>query len=141
MEDVVDQSLVQERFIAQTASAFSLVALLLACIGLYGVMSNVVTRPTHEIGIRMALGAKNRDVVKLVMREVLLLVGLGTVIGLLATFATLRLVSNLLFDIRASDPLTIAFATVLLVMVAALAGYLPARRASRADLLIALRAE
>jgi ABC-type antimicrobial peptide transport system permease subunit len=141
MEDVVDQSLVQERFIAQTASAFSLVALLLACIGLYGVMSNVVTRPTHEIGIRMALGAKNRDVVKLVMREVLLLVGLGTVIGLLATFATLRLVSNLLFDIRASDPLTIAFATVLLVMVAALAGYLPARRASRVDLLIALRAE
>jgi putative ABC transport system permease protein len=104
-------------------------------------MSNVVTRPTHEIGIRMALGAKNRDVVKLVMREVLLLVGLGTVIGLLATFATLRLVSNLLFDIRASDPLTIAFATVLLVMVAALAGYLPARRASRVDLLIALRAE
>ena len=94
-----------------------------------------------KLVFRMARGAKNRDVVKLVMREVLLLVGLGTVIGLLATFATLRLVSNLLFDIRASDPLTIAFATVLLVMVAALAGYLPARRASRVDLLIALRAE
>ncbi len=141
MEDVVDRSLVQERFIAQIATAFSLVALMLACIGLYGVMSNVVTRRTNEIGIRMALGAKSRDVVKLVMREVLLLVGLGAVIGLLAAFATMRLVSNLLFNVRPSDPLTIAFATLLLIMVAALAGYLPARRASHVDPLIALRAE
>jgi predicted lysophospholipase L1 biosynthesis ABC-type transport system permease subunit len=141
MADVVDQSLVQERFIAQTATAFSLVALMLACVGLYGVMSNAVTRRTNEIGIRMALGAKSRDVVKLVMREVLLLVGLGAVIGLLAAFATMRLVSNLLFDVRPNDPLTIAFATLLLIMVAVLAGYLPARRASHVDPLIALRAE
>jgi ABC-type antimicrobial peptide transport system, permease component len=141
LADVVDQSLVQERFIAQTAAAFSLVALMLACVGLYGVMSNAVTRRTNEIGIRMALGAKSRDVVELVMREVLLLVGLGAIIGLLAAFATMRLVSNLLFEVRPSDPLTIAFATLLLIMVAVLAGYLPARRASRVDPLIALRRE
>jgi predicted permease len=141
MRDVVDQSLVQERFIAQTATAFSLVALMLACIGLYGVMSNAVTRRTNEIGIRMALGAKSLDVVKLVMREVLLLVVLGAVIGLMAAFATMRLVSHLLFDVRPSDPLTIAFATLLLIIVAVLAGYLPARRASNVDPLIALRAE
>ena len=141
MADVVNQSLMQERFIAQTASAFSLLALMLACIGLYGVMSNAVTRRTNEIGIRIALGAESRDVVKLVMYEVLLLVGLGSAIGLLAAFATMRLVSNLLFGIRPSDPLTIAFATLLLIVVAALAGYLPARRASHVDPLIALRAE
>jgi ABC-type antimicrobial peptide transport system permease subunit len=141
MADVVDQSLMQERFIAQSATAFSLVALVLACIGLYGVTSNAVNRRTNEIGIRMALGAKTHDVVKLVMQEVLLLVGLGAAIGLLAAFATMRLVSNLLFGIRPTDPLTIAFATLLLIMVAALAGYLPARRASHMDPLIALRAE
>jgi predicted permease len=141
MSDVVDQSIVQERFIAQTATAFSLVALLLACIGLYGVMSNAVTRRTNEIGIRMALGAKSGDVVRLVMREVLVLVVLGTVIGLLASFATMRLLSNLLFDVRPTDPLTIVFSTLLLIMVAVLAGYLPARRASHVDPLIALRAE
>jgi len=141
MAEVVDQTLVQERFIAQTATAFSLVALMLASIGLYGVMTNVVTRRTNEIGIRMALGAKSGDVVKLVMREVLLLVGVGPFIGLLAAFATMRLVANLLFNVRPSDPLTIAFATLLLIVVAALAGYLPARRASRVDPLIALRTE
>jgi len=141
MADVVDQSIVQERFIAQTATAFSLVALMLACIGLYGVMSNAVTRRTNEIGIRMALGARSGDVVRLVMREVLVLVVLGTVIGLLASFATMRLLSNFLFDVRPTDPLTIVFATLLLILVAGLAGYLPARRASHVDPLIALRAE
>jgi predicted permease len=141
MADVVDQSIVQERFIAQTATAFSLVALLLACIGLYGVMSNAVTRRTNEIGIRMALGAKSGDVVRLVMREVLVLVVLGTLIGLLASFATMRLLSNFLFDVRATDPFTIVFATLLLIMVAGFAGYLPARRASHVDPLIALRAD
>jgi ABC-type antimicrobial peptide transport system permease subunit len=141
MSDVVDQSLLRERFMAQTATGFSLVALMLACIGLYGVMSNAVTRRRNEIGIRMALGAKTRDVVRLVMREVLLLVGMGASIGLLAAFATMRLVSNLLFGIGPGDPLTIALATLLLIVVAVLAGYLPARRASRLDPLIALRAE
>jgi len=141
MAEVVDQSLVQERFIAQTASAFSVIALLLACVGLYGVMSYTVTRRTNEIGIRMALGARSRDVVGLVMREVVLLVALGAAIGLCAALATMRLVASLLFGLTATDPLTIVLATSLLLVVAALAGYLPARRASRVDPLVALRWE
>jgi len=141
MTDVVNQSLVQERFIAQTASAFSLFALLLACVGLYGVMSYAVTRRTHEIGVRMALGAEARDVIRLVMREVLLLVVPGAGIGLTAALATTRLVSTLLFGLTPSDPLTITLATLLMIGVAALAGYWPARRASRVDPLRALRHE
>ena len=89
----------------------------------------------------MALGARSRDVVGLVMREVVLLVALGAVIGLSAALATMRLVSNLLFGLTPTDPLTIAFATLLLFIVAVLAGYLPARRASRVDPLTALRWE
>jgi len=141
MTDVVNQSLVQERFIAQTASAFSLFALLLACVGLYGVMSYAVTRRTHEIGVRMALGAEARDVIRLVMREVLLLVVPGAGIGLTAALATTRLVATLLYGLTPSDPLTMTLATLLMIGVAALAGYLPARRASRVDPLIALRHE
>ncbi len=141
MRDVVNESLVQERFLAQLGSVFSLFALLLACIGLYGVMSYSVTRRTNEIGIRMALGAESRDVIRLVMREVLLLVVLGAGIGLTAALFSTRLVASLLFDLTPNDPLTIGVATILMIAVAALAGYLPARRASRVDPLIALRYE
>ena len=141
MADVVDQTIMQERFVAQTASAFSVIALVLACIGLYGVMSHAVTRRTSEIGIRMALGARSQDVLRMVMREVALLVVLGAVIGLAAALATMRLVSNLLFGLTPTDPLTVTCATLILLIVAALAGYLPARRASRVDPLIALRWE
>jgi predicted permease len=141
MTEVVNQSLVQERFTAQVASAFSLFALLLACIGLYGVMSYAVTRRTNEIGIRMALGAQTGAVIKLVMREVSVLVAVGISIGLIAALATTRLVSSLLFGLTPGDPLTIALATVLMIGVAALAGYLPARRAARIDPLVALRHE
>lgn len=141
MTDVVNESLVQERFIAQTASAFSLCALLLACVGLYGVMSYAVARRTSEIGIRMALGAQVRDVTRLVMREVLLLVAVGAGIGLAAALATTHLVAALLFGLTPTDPLTIAVATLLLLAVAAIAGYLPARRAARVDPLVALRHE
>ena len=131
----------QERFTAQIASAFSLFALLLASIGLYGVMSYAVTRRTSEIGIRMALGARPTEVIRLVMREVLLLVVVGAGIGLTAALATTRLVATLLFDLTPTDPLTITLATLLLLGVAVLAGYLPARRASRVDPLVALRYE
>ncbi|MGH9849338.1 MAG: ABC transporter permease, partial [Blastocatellia bacterium] len=141
MTDVVNESLAQERFIAQTASAFSLFALLLACVGLYGVMSYAVTRRTNEIGIRMALGAQTRDVIWLVMREVLLLVGLGVGIGLAAALATTRYVSGLLFGLAPTDPGAITLALALMIGVAALAGYLPARRAAKVDPMIALRQE
>jgi predicted permease len=141
MSDVVNESLVQERFLAQLGSAFSLFALLLACIGLYGVMSYTVARRTSEIGIRMALGAQPFDVVRLVLREVFLLVVLGVGIGLTAALATMRYVSTLLFDLAPNDPLTITVATLLMVGIAVLAGYLPARRAAQVDPLVALRHE
>jgi putative ABC transport system permease protein len=141
MTEVVDESLMHERFIAQTASAFSLFALLLACVGLYGVMSYAVTRRTNEIGIRMALGATAHDVVRLVMREVTLLVVLGVGVGMAAAVATTRFLSAMLFGLEPTDPLTLALATLLMIGVAALAGYLPARRAARVDPMVALRAE
>ncbi|HEU0178205.1 MAG TPA: ABC transporter permease [Blastocatellia bacterium] len=145
MNDVVNESLAQERFVAQLAGFFSLFALLLACIGLYGVMSYTVTRRTREIGVRMALGAQGGDVLRMVLRETMLLVLSGLAIGLAAALATTKLVesllSDLLFGLAATDPLTIALAALLLFAVAALAGWLPARRAARVDPLVALRHE
>ena len=139
MRDWVDDSLTQERFIAQLGSAFSLFALLLACVGLYGVMSYTVARRTNEIGIRMALGAQRSDVVGLVLRETMLLVVIGVIIGLSAALGATRLIASLLYGLTPNDPLTIALASMLLLTVAALAGYLPARRASRVDPMVALR--
>jgi predicted permease len=137
----INDSVSQERLIALLSSFFSFFALLLAALGLYGVMSQAVTRRTHEIGIRMALGAKPQDVLGLVLGEVLLLVALGIGIGLTAALATTRYVASLLFDLTPNDPLTITLATLLLMGVAVLAGYVPARRAARVDPLIALRTE
>jgi len=128
-------------FVAQLGGAFSLFALLLACVGLYGVMTYAVSRRTNEIGVRMALGAQRRDVVWLVMREVALLVAIGVGAGLASASATTRLASALLFDVTPNDPTTIALATLLMIGVAALAGYLPARRAANVDPMIALRHE
>jgi predicted permease len=141
MGEAVNETLVQERFVAQVGGAFSVFALLLACVGLYGVMSYAVARRTNEIGVRMALGAQRSDVVWLVMREVSLLVALGVVVGLALATATTRLVSALLFDLTPNDPATIVLATMLMIAVAALAGYLPARRAMQVDPLAALRHE
>ena len=116
-------------------------ALLLACVGLYGVVAYAASRRTQEIGIRMALGARKWDVIGLVMRETMLLVVVGLLIGLAAATATTRLIAGLLFGLTATDPLTMALATLLLITVAALAGWLPARRASRVDPMAALRRE
>jgi predicted permease len=141
MDDVVNESLVQERFVAQLAGFFSLFALLLACIGLYSTMSYAVTRRTGEIGIRMALGARGVDVIGLVMKETILLVAVGVTIGLIAALAGTRLISSMLFGLPPNDPVTMGMATLLLFAVAAVAGYLPARRASRVDPMMALRHE
>jgi ABC-type antimicrobial peptide transport system permease subunit len=132
---------VQERSIATLSLIFGLLALLLAAIGLYGVMSYDVVRRTHEIGIRMALGASARRVVQLVMREMLGWVVLGGALGLGAALATTRLVESMLFGLKPRDPLTIGLAVLVLLVVAAVAGYLPARRAARVDPLDALRRE
>jgi predicted permease len=136
---LLDQNLFLERLLAKLSSFFALLALLLACVGLYGVMSYDMARRTHEIGIRMALGAQRRDVVGLVLRETMLMVVIGVIIGLGAALAFTRLLTRLLYGLTPNDPLTIALAGMLLLTVAALAGYLPARRAARVDPMVALR--
>jgi predicted permease len=141
LERQIDQSLLNDRLIATLSAAFGALATMLAVIGLYGVMAYTVARRTREIGVRMALGAVPGDVVWLVMREVLLLVGSGIVLGLLAAWALGRLISNQLYGVTATDPLTIAGAAALLLLVALFAGYLPARRATRVNPVLALRYE
>jgi predicted permease len=141
LSDHVGRSLVQQKLVARLASFFGLLALLLACVGLYGVMSYGVARRTNEIGIRMALGAQGRSVLWLVLREALLLVGIGLVVGVLASLAVTKTAESLLYELKPNDPLTIVLATLLLMAVALLAGYLPARRAARVDPMIALREE
>ncbi|MGH9851678.1 MAG: FtsX-like permease family protein, partial [Blastocatellia bacterium] len=141
LNEQVDQSLLQERLVATLSLCFGLLALLLACIGLYGVMSYDVARRMREIGIRMALGASAQQVVRLVLRQTLAWVALGVAIGLGAALATTRWAESLLFGLKPNDPLTIGLAALALLAVAAVAGYLPARRAARVDPLVALRHE
>jgi len=137
----VDASLVQERLIATLSGFFGLLALSLSSVGLYGVMSYTVSRRTAEIGIRMALGASAGRVMRMVLRETLLWVALGVALGLGAALATTRWVESLLFGLKPNDPLTIGLAATVLLAVAAVAAYLPARRASRVDPMAALREE
>ena len=136
-----DDSLIQERMFATLSSFFAGLALLLACIGLYGVMSYGVARRTNEIGIRMALGATAPRVTRMVMRETILVTGVGVVLGLGAAVATTRLIATMLFGLAPTDPITVAAAIVLMIAVASLAGYIPARRAARVDPIVALRYE
>ncbi|MBI3469810.1 MAG: ABC transporter permease, partial [Candidatus Solibacter usitatus] len=139
--ELLDRTLTQERLIAQLCTLFGLLALVLACVGLYGVLSYSIARRTNEIGIRMALGALPSSVLGAVLRETLLVVAIGIAAGIPAAFALTRLVSSKLYGLKATDPLTIVAAGVVLIAAAMLAGYLPARRASRVDPLIALRYE
>jgi predicted permease len=141
LSDHIGRSLVQQKLVARLASFFGLLALLLACVGLYGVMSYGVARRTNEIGIRMALGAQGRSVLWLVLREALVLVVIGLVVGVLASLAVTKTAASLLYELKPNDPLTIVTATLVLMAVALLAGYLPARRASRVDPMVALRDE
>jgi predicted permease len=135
----INDSVSQERLIAMLSSFFGFFALLLASLGLYGVMAYAVTRRTREIGIRMALGAQTGSVLWLVLRETLLLALVGIAIGLPAALMATRLAEGLLFNLSPTDPLTISLATVVLMFIAMLAGYLPARRAARVDPMVALR--
>jgi len=125
----------------QLTGFFGALALTLAAIGLYGVMSYAVARRTGEIGVRMALGALAADVRRLILRETLALAAVGIGLGLLAALLSMRLVSSQLFGVSPHDPATMLAATLLVVSVAGLSGYLPARRASRVDPMVALRHE
>jgi predicted permease len=138
---LMNQNVVPERLIATLSSVFGALAVLLAAIGLYGVMSYAVTRRTNEIGIRMALGAARSTVVFMILREVALLLAAGGIAGAAAAFASTRLIRGFLFGMAAADPISFVAAAVLLALVAGIAGYLPAHRASKIDPMIALRYE
>lgn len=138
---MIGESMVRDRLMATLSGFFGLLALLLASIGLYGILSYGVASRTKEIGIRMALGARSREVLSLILREALLLVLVGVVLGLPVVFAATRFASTLLFDLTATDPLSLGGAALLLFAVALVAGYIPARRATKVDPLVALRYE
>lgn len=141
LKPMIDATILRERLMATLSGFFGLLALLLACIGVYGVLSYGVASRTTEIGIRMALGARRTDVFWLILREALWLVAIGVVVGLPLIFAVTRLAATLLFDLSPTDPVSLVSAALLLLGVAMLAGYLPSRRATRVDPMIALRCE
>jgi predicted permease len=141
MDEQIANSLLTERLIASLSAVFGFLATLLAVIGLYGVMAYTVARRTREIGIRMALGAFQADVVWMVMREVLVLVCMGLAAGLVGAFALAKLIQTQLYGVTGHDPSTVALAAVALAAVACAAGYIPAMRASRIDAMRALRYE
>ena len=140
-DEQIDQSLRTERLVASLSSAFGVLATLLAVVGLYGVMAYAVARRTREIGIRIALGAIQGSIIWMVMKEVLVLLAIGVVIGLTAAMGLSHVVQSQLYGLQPHDPLTLVLSTVALAGVACLAGFLPALRASRIDPMRALRFE
>ncbi|MBL8173568.1 MAG: ABC transporter permease [Bryobacterales bacterium] len=141
LSDQLDQTLLSERLIAMLSAGFGALATMLAAIGLYGVMAFVVTRRTKEMGLRMALGAPRAAVLWLVMKEVLVLLAIGLIIGVPAAFALSQYVSSQLFGIEPRDPMLAGTTVVLLALISAAAGLIPAHRASRIDPILALRYE
>jgi predicted permease len=137
----INKTLSQERLFARLTSLFGALAMLLACIGIYGVMAFAVTQRTREIGIRMALGASRGEVAEMVMRETLALVGIGMLVGIIVALGAARLVSSMLYGIKPDNLLTIAVAALLMVGAALFAAYFPTRRAMRVDPMVALRYE
>jgi ABC-type antimicrobial peptide transport system permease subunit len=138
---VIDELLSQERMIARLSGFFGMLALVLACIGLYGLLSYEVSRRTREIGIRMTLGAQQRDVLHLVVGQGIVLAIVGAAVGVGVALAVTRYLSSMLYDVHANDPATIMVVAVLLALVAMAACYIPARRATRVDPMAALREE
>jgi len=141
LAEEVNNSLAQERLVAELSTVFGVLALILASVGLYGIMSYIVARRTGEIGIRMALGARRPQVLWAVFRESLALVAIGVVIGIPLCVLFARLVSSQLYGIANGDPLTVCVAVVLQASTAAIASYIPARRATKVDPIVALKYE
>jgi predicted permease len=141
LSEQVERALVRERLMAALAAGFGILGLALAAAGLYGLLTYIVARRTNEIGIRMALGAMRHEVLWMVMRQVLVLVGIGVAIGIPAAWAASRLVTSMLFGVKGTDPWTIIAATATLTAAGLLAGFVPAWRASKVDPMAALRYE
>jgi ABC-type antimicrobial peptide transport system permease subunit len=137
----IDQTMNQEIILAKLCTAFALLALLIACVGLYGTMAYTVARRTGEIGIRMALGAPRAAVVWMVLRQAFVLAMAGLAIGMPTALATSKFVESFLFDVRPNSPASLAGAAAILLSAALLAGYMPARKASRIDPMSAVRHE
>jgi putative ABC transport system permease protein len=141
MEELAQTSLAQRRFTLQVVGMFGMLSLLLAGIGIYGVMAYSVSQRTREIGIRLALGASTGTILRWILKQGMRLALVGVVVGLLGAFALTRLLRGLLFGVAPTDPLTYLGLAVLLTVVALMACYIPARRATRVDPMVALRNE
>ncbi len=141
MEDVVAEANSQPRFYLYLLAAFAAVALVLAAVGIYGVMSHSVSRRTHEMAVRMALGAQREEVMRMVVLESMMLALVGGVIGLVGALALTPMMKSLLYGVRATDPATLAIAAGVLAVVALIASYIPARRTTKVDPIVALRYE
>ena len=137
----IDQTINQEIVFAELCTGFAILALVIACVGLYGTVSYNVARRTGEIGIRMALGARRGNVVRMILRQVLVLAVVGLAIGVPVAFGTSKFVASFLFGMKPNDPLALTVAVAILLAAAILAGYAPAHRASRIDPMVALRHE
>ena len=140
-QEQIDQNIYQDRLIANLSSLFALLALIVACVGIYGLLSYQVTRRTQEIGIRLALGAQRADVLRIVLRQGMVLAIVGAVIGIAAALAVTRYLQSFLYGVKPNDPLTMIAVAFLLIAVALLASYIPARRAMNTDPMVALRYE
>ena len=141
MEQQLDAALVSERALGALSTAFGLLALLLTSVGLYGVMSYGVARRTNQIGIRVALGARRDQVLGMILRQAVLLAVAGILIGVAIAIGLTRYLQTLLYGVEPIDPVTMASAALLMLLVALLAGWIPARRASRLGPMVALRHE
>jgi putative ABC transport system permease protein len=141
MDDLIAPQLATPRFDALLLSVFALAAIVLAAVGLYGIIASAVRQQTREIGIRMALGATSTRVRNMVLSQALAISSIGAIAGLIGAIAGARLLTSMLFEVRPTDPVTLAGVTVLLLFVAATAAYFPARRATTIDPVRALRAE